>query len=71
MRFHVCMVGALLYFRAAFDDDPALARSLLLNTFTRYLQDNKNNALRIIIFMLSGSIQFSLHFILTQIMQLF
>ena len=71
MRFHVCMVGALLYLRATFDDDSALARSLLLNMFTRYLQDNKNNALRIIIFMLSGSIQFSLHFILTQIMQLF
>ena len=69
MRFHVCMVGALLLLRAAFDDDSALARSLLLNLFTWYLRGDKNNALRI--FMLSGFIQFSLHFILTQIMQLF
>ena len=69
MGFHVCMVGALLLLRVAFDDDFALARSLLLNLFTRYLHDDKNNALSI--FMLSGSIQFSLHFILTQIMRLF
>ena len=69
MGFHVCMVGALLLLRAAFDDDFALARSLLLNLFTWYLLNDKNNALRI--FMLSGSTQFSLHFILTQIMQLF
>ena len=69
MRFHVCMVGALLLLHAAFDDDSALARSLLLNLFTRYLRNDKNNALSI--FMLSGSIQFSLHFILTQIMRLF
>ena len=69
MGFHVCMVGALLLLRADFDDDSALARSLLLNLFTRYLRDDKNNGLRI--FMLSGSIQFSLHFILTQIIQLF
>ena len=69
MGFHVCMVGALLLLYAAFDYDSALARSLLLNQFTRYLCDDKNNALNI--FMLSGSIQFSLHFILTQIMRLF
>ena len=66
MWFHVCMVGALLLLYAAFDDDSALTRSLLLNLFTRYLSDDKNNALSI--FMLSGSIQLSLHFILTQIM---
>ena len=54
MRFHVCMVGALLLLRAAFDDDSALVLSLLLNLFTRHLRDNKNNALSI--FMLSGSI---------------
>ena len=69
MGFHVCMVGALLLLRAAFDDDSALAQSLLLNLFTWYLSNDKNNALSI--FMLSGSIQFSLHFILTQIMRLF
>ena len=48
------MVGALLLLRAAFDDDSTLARSLLLNMFTRYLCDDKNNMLNI--FMLSGSI---------------
>ena len=64
MGFHVCIVEALLLLRTAFDDDLALARSLLLNLFTRYLRDDKNNALSI--FMFSGSIQFSLHFILTQ-----
>ena len=69
MGFHVCMVGDLLLLCAAFDDDYALTRSLLLNLFTRYLRDDKNNTLSI--FMLSGSIQFSLHFILTQIMRLF
>ena len=69
MGFHVCMVGALLFLRADFDDDSMLARSLLLNLFTWYLRDDKNNTLRI--FMLSGSIKFSLHFILTQIMRLF
>ena len=69
MGFHMCMVGALLLLRAAFDDDFGHARSLLLILFTRYLRDDKNNALRI--FMLNGFIQFSLHFILTQIMQLF
>ena len=69
MGFYVCMVGALLLLRAAFDDDSALVQSLLLHLFTRYLRDDKNNALSI--FMLSGSIQFSLHFILTQIMQIF
>ena len=69
MGFHVCMVGALLLLRAAFDDDTELAWSLLLNLFTWYLRDNKNNALSIV--MLSGSIQFSFHFILTQIMRLF
>ena len=63
------MVGALLLLRADFDDDSELARSLLLNLFTWFLCDDKNNVLSI--FMLSGSIQFSLHFILTQIMQLF
>ena len=68
MEFHVRMVGALLLLRAALDDDSAFARSLLLNMFTQYLLDDKNNALSI--FMLSGSIQFSLHFILTQIMRL-
>ena len=68
MGFHVCMVGALLLLCAVFYDDFALTRSLLLNLFTRYLCDDKNNALSI--FMLSGSIQFSLHFILTQIMLL-
>ena len=56
MGFHVCMVGALLLLREAFDDDSALARSLLLNMFTRYLRDDKSNALSI--FMLSGSIWF-------------
>ena len=69
MRFHLCMVGALLLLHATFDDDSALARSLLLNLFTQYLRDDKNNALSI--FMLGGSIQFSLYFILTQFMQLF
>ena len=69
MGFHVCMVGALLLLRAAFDDDSVLAWSLLLNLFTWYLCDDKNNVLSI--FMLSVSIQFSLHFILTQIMGLF
>ena len=69
MGFHVCMVGALLLLYAAFDNDSTLTRSLLLNMFTRYLCDDKNNALTM--FMLSGSIQFSLHFILTQIMRLF
>ena len=66
MGFHVCMVGALLLLCATLDDDSALARSLVLNLFTRYLRDDKNNALSI--FMLSGSIQLSFHFILTQIM---
>ena len=66
MGFHVCMVGALLLLCAAFDDDSVLTRSLLLNMFTWYLRDDKNNVLSI--FMLSGSMQFSLHFILTQIM---
>ena len=65
----MCMVRALLLPRAAFDDDSMLTRSLLLNLFTRYMCDDKNNTLSI--FMLSGSIQFSLHFILTQIMPLF
>ena len=69
MGFHVCMVGVLLLLSAAFDDDSALARSLLLNMFTQYLRDDKNNTLSI--FMLSGSIQFSLNFILTQIIRLF
>ena len=54
------------FLRVALDDDSALARSLLLNLFTRYLLDDKNNVLSI--FMLSDSIQFSLHLILTQIM---
>ena len=54
MGFHVCMVGALLLLCAAFDGDSAIARSLLLNLFTRYLCDDKNNALSI--FMLSDSI---------------
>ena len=52
-----------------FDDDSMLARSLLLNLFARYLHDEKNNALSI--FILSGFIWFSLHFIITQIMRLF
>ena len=69
MGFHVCMVGALLLLCAAFNDDSVLARSLLLNLFTRYIRDDKNNTLSI--FMLSGSIQFSLHFISTKIMRLF
>ena len=69
MGFHVCMVGALLLLCMVFDDDSEFARSLLLNLFTRYSRDDKNNLLSI--FMLSGSIQFSLHFILTQIMRLF
>ena len=69
MGFHVCMVGALLLLRVALEDDSTLARSLLLNLFTRYLHDDKNNALSF--FMLNGSIQFSLHFILTQIVRLF
>ena len=63
MGFHVCMVGALLLLRVDLDNDSALARSLLLNLFTQYLRDDKNNVLSI--FMLNGSIQFSLHFILT------
>ena len=54
MGFHVYMVGALLLLRAAFDDDSALTRSLLLNLFSRYLDDDKNNALSL--FMLSGYI---------------
>ena len=54
MGFHVCMVGSLLLLCAAFDDDSALTWSLLLNLFTRYLRDDKNNALNI--FILSGSI---------------
>ena len=54
MGFHVCMVKALILLFADFVDDSALARSFLLNLFTRYLRDDKNNALRI--FMLSGSI---------------
>ena len=69
MGFHVCMVGVLLLLSVAFDDDSALTRSLLLNMFTQYLRDDKNNTLSI--FMLSGSIQFSLNFILTQIIRLF
>ena len=69
MGFHVCMVGVLLLLRVTFDDDSALVRYLLLNLFTRNLHDNKNNALNI--FILSGSIQLSLHFNLTQIMRLF
>ena len=69
MGFHASMVGALLLLRAVFYDDSALAQSLLLNLSTRYLRDNKNNALSI--FMLSGSIQFFLYLILTQIMRLF
>ena len=69
MGFHVCMVGALLILCAAFDDDSALTRSVLLNMFTQCLRDDKNNALSI--FMLSSSIQLSLYFILTQIMRLF
>ena len=69
MGFHVCIVEALLLLCADFDNDFAITRSFLLNLFTRYLHDDKNNALSI--FMLSGSIQLSLHFILTQIMQLF
>ena len=69
IRFHVCMVGALLLLNAAFDDDLALARSFLLNMFTQYLRNDKNNALSIFLFI--GSIQFSLHFILTKIMRLF
>ena len=54
MGFHVCMVGDLLLLRATFDDDSRLARSLLLNLFTRYLHNDKNNVLSIV--MLSGSI---------------
>ena len=69
MGFHVCMVGALLLLRVVFDNDSIVARSLPLNLFIRYLRDDKNNVLSI--FMLSGSIQFSLHFILTQIIRLF
>ena len=69
MEFHVCMIGFLLLLRSAFDNDFALAWFLLLNLFNQYLRNDKNKALRI--FMLSGSIQFSLHFILTQIMRLF
>ena len=57
MGFHVCIVGALLLLCMTFDDDYSLARSLILNLFTRYLHDDKKNALSI--FMLSGSIQFS------------
>ena len=68
-RYNVCMVGALLLLCTAFNDDSNLAWSLLLNLFTRYIRDDKNNGLNI--FLLSGSIQFSLHFILKQIMRLF
>ena len=60
MGFHVCMVGALFLLHAALDNDFVLARSLLLNMFTRYMHDDKNNALSI--FMLSGYIQFCLLF---------
>ena len=60
MGFHVCMVRALLLLCAAFDNDSALTRSLLLNLFTQYLRDDKNNALSI--FMLSGSLQLSFFF---------
>ena len=42
---------------------------LLLSLVTRYLRDDKNNALRI--FMLSGSMQFSLSFQSNTNMQLF
>ena len=69
MGFHVCMIKALLLLRVAFDDDSVLARCLLLNLFTQYLCDDKNKARSIV--MLSVSIHFSLHFILTQIMRLF
>ena len=69
MGFHVYMVGALLLLCAAFDNDSTLTRSLFLNLFTPYLRDDKNNALSI--YLLSSSIQLSLYFILTQIMQLF
>ena len=65
MGFHVCMVGALLLLRVALDDDFVLAWSLHLNQLTRYLRDDKNNTLNI--FMLSGFIKFSVHFVLTQI----
>ena len=65
MRFHVCMVGALLLLRVALDDDFVLAWSLHLNQLNRYLRDDKNNTLNI--FMLSGFIKFSIHFVLTQI----
>ena len=41
MGFHVCMFGALLLLSAAFDDDSVLARSFLLNLFTRYMRDDK------------------------------
>ena len=61
MGFHVCMVRALLLLCAAFDNDSALTRSLLLNLFTQYLRDDKNNALNI--FMLSGSLQLSFFFL--------
>ena len=54
MGFHVCMVGALLLLRVAFDDDSALAQSFLLSLFPRYMCNDKNNALSI--FLLSGSI---------------
>ena len=64
-----CMHGRNFTFTpCGFDDDSALARSLLLNLFTWYLRDDKN---ALSIFMLNGSIQFSLHFILTQIIRLF
>ena len=49
MGFHVCMIGALLLLHAAFDDDFALAQSLLLNLFTQYLRDDKNNALCLVV----------------------
>ena len=65
MGFHVWMVEALLLLCAAFDDDFGLTRSLLLSLVTRYLHRDKNNALSIS--MLSGFIQLSLNFILTQI----
>ena len=54
MGFHVWMVGALLLLRVALDDDSTLVGSFLLNLFSRYQRDDKNNALSI--FMLSGSI---------------
>ena len=60
INFMYACDGALLILRVTFDDDNNSLRSTSLYLFTQYLRDDKSNALSI--FMLSGSIQFSLPF---------